>query len=75
MIVPCLEKESVNICISYKVKGKMAPCEVQMANYTPDMRKPSIWWRERGSNVFYTIRCEFIHGWKTHKRQVKTSYF
>lgn len=27
MIVPYLEKDSVNICILYKVKGQMAPCE------------------------------------------------
>lgn len=47
-----------------------------MANYTPDMQKPSIWRRKRGSNLFYKIRREsFIHGWKTPKRQVKTSCF
>lgn len=76
MIVPCLEKDSVNICILYKVKGQMAPCEVQMTNYTADMQTPSIWWRKRGSNIFSTIGCEsFIRGWRTQKRRVKTSCF
>lgn len=76
MIVPCLEKDSVKFVSYIRSKGKWHPAKVQMANDTPDMQKPSIWRRKGGSNLFYTIRCEsFIHGWKTHKRQVKTSCF